>query len=169
MQREVKQLFDEAILLEMNAAQLYDIFRWEFPEDAFFWAKLSIEERNHAALLEAGRDHFSPLDCFPRDLLVPSVDEFIEVNEKISRLIQQYNENPPSREEAFNCALLLEKSNGELHFQQFMANKKGDPLDSLFQKLNMDNKDHAERILDYMRENNIQINEGTSKSEMAPR
>lgn len=157
MQQEVKELFDEAILLEINVAQLYDMFRWDFPEDALFWAKLSLEERNHAALLEAGRDNFNPLNCFPHDLLAPSVSALVEVNEEIIGLIRKYNQEPPSREEAFNKALFLERSAGELHFQHFMMKEKGGPLDAVFQRLNMDDKDHAERIKSYMEEHNISI------------
>jgi len=157
MTEEINKLFDEAILLEVNVAHLYDLFRWNFPEDASFWARLSIEERNHAALLEAGRDNFKPLDSFPDDLLAGSIKDLLKVNRGICDLMAHYDKIPPSKEEALNVALTIEKSAGELHFQEFMAKKGGDCLDQIFQKLNMDDKDHAKRILAYMRANDINV------------
>jgi len=157
MDKKLAKLFDEAICLEINVAQLYDIFRWYFPDDDFFWARLSMEERNHAALLEAGKNNFKPQDQFPDDILPSSIKDLSSVNLELSDLIDQYNKKPPSREEAFNIALDMEKAAGEFHFQKFMGKTTATTLDQIFQKLNMDDKDHAKRIHNYMAENGIAV------------
>ena len=62
----------------------------------------------------------------------------------------------PSREDAFNLALKLAQSAGEIHFQQFMEKSSGSKLDLIFKRLNGDDKDHAMRILSYMKDYGIE-------------
>jgi ferritin len=54
-------------------------------------------------------------------------------------------------------ALKMEMSAGELHFQHTMSRPADSKVLKLFQTLNQDDKDHAKRIRDYMKENQITI------------
>ena len=45
MKYALEQFIDEAIQLELNAAEIYLIFSGAIPEDANFWATLAWEEK----------------------------------------------------------------------------------------------------------------------------
>ena len=159
MHKELSQLFDESIQLELNVAGLYTIFQGAFPDDAFFWGKLVVEEKNHASLIRDGKLRFQPLDKFPLEMLASSLEELRSANSTIVKLLEKHQDTPPSREDAFNLALKLEQSAGEIHFQQFMEKSSTSKLDSIFQRLNRDDKDHAMRIRSYMKDHAIEIKE----------
>lgn len=157
MSSDLSELFEESISLELNAARLYQLFREIFPDDAVFWGQLEVEEKNHAALLQDGRDRFQPLGKFPVDILPSSITSLVWANRGIVTLIDKYRERPPSREEAFNTALSIEQSTGEAHFQQFMEKESSTKIEEIFRELNRTDKDHALRIRSYMKEHNIVI------------
>ncbi len=117
MKKELLELFDESIQLETNVAELYKIFGATFPDDAFFWKRLAMEEENHVTLLQNGKDRFGPLGKVPIQMLLPSIQELKSVNSEIKDIMKRCNGMTPSREEAFNIAIELEPSAGELHFQ----------------------------------------------------
>ena len=48
--RNVKELIDQSIQLELLVSKLYFIFYESYSEDAAFWWKLVEEEKNHAAI-----------------------------------------------------------------------------------------------------------------------
>lgn len=154
MEKQNNALIDESIGLELNVARLYLLFYKLFPDDADFWWQLSSEERNHGALIQSGRD-FLQGDRFPRDLMSARLEPLLETNQKIGGLIQKCTDVPPSREEAFHLALSLEYSAGELHFQTFMDADPKSNMATVFKELNGDDKDHALRIMRYMRRNGI--------------
>ncbi len=157
MNKELSLLFDESIQLEHNIAKLYETFYHAFPEDAHFWWELVLEEKNHASLLQSGKDRFEPLAKFPIEMMPPSIQELKSVNSEIQDIIKKYQDTIPSREDAFNIALKLEQSAGELHFQQFMEKESESELDRIFQRLNRDDKDHAEKLREYMNSHDINI------------
>lgn len=78
-------------------------------------------------------------------------------NKYIVQKIEDFRENPPTREEAFNMAVAMESSAGEIHYQRMMTGEAGSVVEKIFQKLNGDDKNHAKRIIAYMRNNNIQF------------
>ncbi|MFC1552728.1 rubrerythrin family protein [Candidatus Latescibacterota bacterium] len=152
----LNQIIQESIRLELNVAELYKVFNRVFPEDAYFWWTLFEEEENHAALIE----HAAKLRIMSEDILsemlAPSLETLKETNRKILSLAAEYNKNPPARDTAFNVALKIELSAGELHFQKFMSRQNEDDIIvQLFQRLNKDDKDHASRLLEYMSEHDI--------------
>jgi len=157
MDQELLLLFDESIQLESNVADLYVIFQDAFPEDADFWKTLIIEERNHADLLKSGKEHFAPVDTFPVDMLSTALEELKDANTALFRLMSQYQENPPSRETAFNMALRIEQSAGEIHFQKFMQKKADSHYADLFQRINGYYIDHEKRIRLYMKNHAIKV------------
>lgn len=159
MKKELLQLFDESIQLELNVAELYKIFYSAFPEDADFWWELVLEEKNHASLLQSGKDRFAPKGVFPKELISSSFEHLQDANKKLVTRIKKYRATPPPREATFNIALSLEQSSGEKHFQEFMDKSSGTSLDKIFQKLNSDNKNHAIRLYSYMKSHDINLQE----------
>lgn len=150
MSDKLTQLAEEAIRLELNIARLYLLFHDICPEDIEFWRTLVIEENNHAALIRSGIEFFVEAGFFPVEILPPSILELHQANQKLLSLIEQYDNKPPSREEAFKIALETERSAGEIHFQRMMTKSADSRVVELFQKLNLDDKDHAKRIQAYM-------------------
>ena len=71
--------------------------------------------------------------------------------------MNQFKDIPPSRNLAFNTALEIEDSAGELHFQDFMDKETNSEIDELFQFMNRQDKDHAKRIRSYMEDNDISV------------
>lgn len=159
MNKELSLLFDESIQLELNIAELYKIFCAAFPEDADFWWKLILEEKNHASLLQSGKDRFAPKGLFPKELILSSFEHLQGANKKLVTLIKRYRATPSPREATFNIALSLEQSLGEKQFQEFMDKSSEKSLDKIFQKLNSDNKNHAIRLHSYMKSHNINLQE----------
>ncbi|MBW2700559.1 MAG: rubrerythrin family protein [Deltaproteobacteria bacterium] len=153
-------LVDESISLELNMASLYLVFHKLFPEDADFWWTLVLEEKNHAALIRSGKDSFMAVDKFPSDLISENLQELKDTNGRIALFLKRCEVDPPSREEAFGLALELERSAGELHFQEFMEKEAGSKIDEIFRQLNKDDKDHEQRIRSYMESNGIRLRTG---------
>ena len=108
MDTEYYRLIDESIQLELLVSELYLVFHSSFPEDASFWWRLVEEERNHAALIKSAREYFAPVDRFPAGMVHNNLSELTEVNAALRTLLNTYSEIPPSRNEAFRCALDLE-------------------------------------------------------------
>lgn len=143
------QIIDESIKLELNVSKLYSLFHEIFPEHGDFWWTLSIEEKNHASLLLTGRDHFTTLGMVPLKLLPTQLNKLEMTNYELKFLVEKFELIPPSEEDAFDLAIQIEQSVGELHFQEFMKSKSDNPLEKVFHQLNKDDVDHAERIRRY--------------------
>ncbi len=161
MNKKLSQLIDESIKLELNVAEIYMVFYNTFPEDSGFWWKMALEEKSHANLIKSGRDTF--LDQFPSKLLAPSVQMLYKTNNKLTSLLKEYKKTPPSRESAFNIALDIEQSPGELHFQHAMEKSFTSSVMKTFQELNKDKKDHFNRIRTYMSDKGIEIRRHVTK------
>ncbi len=157
MENNFISLIDESINLELNVSNLYSLFFKLFPEDADFWWQLVLEEKNHAALIQSGKEYFEPLNKFPYDLLANSLEEVKDMNSSLKSMIQKLESAPPPREDAFNIAFELENSAGELHFQNFMNKEENLKIDDIFKQLNKDDKDHALRIALYMEKHGIPL------------
>lgn len=152
MDKNITSLFNEAIDLELNVANLYMFFYNKFPEDSDFWWKIMLEEKNHASLLKVGKEMLlSSIKSIPIEFSPPSIDQLIEANNKITSLLNEYKKRPPTRKAAFEIAIELENSAGEIHFQRSIDSDSTEiQVLDIFKKLNRDDKDHAKRILDYM-------------------
>ncbi|MGB0130930.1 rubrerythrin family protein [Chlorobium sp.] len=155
MTNMISEHLDESIKLELNLAKLYTVLNDLFPEDEDFWWQLAMEERGHAALLQQEKKQPQPLEFFPENLLAGDLEALIQANSRIAGLIEQYTKTTPSRKEAFSTALELELAAGESHFQNFLDTPSHSPSVEIFKQLNQEDRDHAERIKAYMRENGI--------------
>jgi hypothetical protein len=154
MSDALDKYINEAIELELNVSDLYLLFYSLFPQDKNFWWALSIEEKNHAALLKNLKLLFRVSHELPPDILPKNLEDLEITNKEIIAYIDTFK-NKPSRRKAFEYAIHLEESAGEVHFQVFAENKNLPEKFEIFQILNMDDKNHASRIQNYMNTNMI--------------
>lgn len=143
MDDKKKELLETAMQLELNVCDLYLMYRETFPEDKEFWEQMAKEEKHHAALLDLADDFF---DQFPKELIYNNLNELQAVNKTIRETIERYKQQPPSRKEAYTYAIQLEESAYELHYQKLLTEKTSTKARQTFQKLNEDDKNHAQRI-----------------------
>ena len=155
MDSDLLNLGQEAIKIEENVSNLYMIFHKSFAKDADFWWTLMIEEQNHAALIKSGINSFAKVGAFPKEILSNSLQELVDANKKLGSLIEEYRKQPPSRSKAFQVAIEVEKSAGEIHLLRAMESPAKSEAMELFQELNGKDKDHIERIQSYMNKNLI--------------
>lgn len=155
----MKELFEEAILMEKNVAELYLLFHQQLEEDASFWWELALEEENHAALLKTAREMMAMKNLAVPDDLLPDNLEDLKTSNALIREEYEVFRKTPSRNRAFQLALKIENSAGELHYDQFMHRTPDSRLRKVFFKLNGDDKDHARRIKEYMTRHGIPVGE----------
>ena len=156
MDKELSRILDESIQLELNVADLYLSFSHAFAEDKDFWSQLAEEESNHAALLEGGKLESLDEGQFPAKILTSNLDALIKANKEIRELLKEHKQKPPSsRASAFEIAIKVEESTGEIDFSCFMRQQADSSAAKLFQRVNSEDRDHARRIRNYMREKNI--------------
>jgi len=153
----LEKIIEESIALELNVSELYGLFCQFFEEDKDFWWTLKMEEINHSSLLKAARDAFFDADRFPQELICDSLPPLVDVNRHLKQMIAEFSSHPPSRETAFNIALMVERFAGELHFQKAMEQTEGSEILKTLQKLNKEDKNHERRIRSYMQDNKIKI------------
>jgi ferritin len=151
---QLDNYINEAIELELHVAELYLLFFTSFPPDADFWWKLSLEEKNHASILKSLKTLYRVVKRIPAEFTPENPDALKITNQKIRSVISTFKEHP-SREAAFMIACDIESSAGELEYQTFVENQSLESIYKVFQKLNGEDKDHAERIREYMKANNI--------------
>lgn len=155
MPKKIIALAEESINIELNVSKIYFLFNKLFPDDSDFWLKLAQEENNHADIIKNGIELFEPIDAFPHKILSHDLQKLKDTNEDLQFLLTEFKITPPSRDEAFNTALDIENSVGEMHFQQFLKKKHVSIFENIFQQLTEEDKDHSSRILTYMRDNDI--------------
>ena len=159
MKEEYRQVIEESIKIELQVAELYLLFYSYLPQDKEFWWKIALEEKNHAALIRSLGDLSEYLTEFPKNLFPSSVIELEKTNTVLSSLIEKFAAEPPDRETAFNTAIKIEESAGELHYQGFMENEKNSSMkvSEIFRQLNREDKNHSIRIRAYMLKNDIHV------------
>ena len=150
----IENYIDEAISLELNVSNLYFRFFELFPEDARFWWEIMIEEKNHAALLKSLKLAVHVIGNAPEEILALQTDDIREMNESIVQITRSFSKED-SRRDAFEIALKIEQSAGEAHFQTFIQSQNISEEYKIFQKLNLDDKDHLSRLRSYISENKI--------------
>ena len=155
MDQLVNIFLKESIAMELNVGDVYQLFSVKFPEDYDFWWKISMEEMNHAAVIETINDIFFTEIVHSTYSIEKQIEGLRQMNVTVKERIDQYKLNPPTRFEAFKYGFELENSIGELHFELFMTAVPNSPVFKIFQKLNGDDKNHAIRIINYMKNNSI--------------
>lgn len=159
MNREnLKRLIDESIQLELTMATLYELFHTAHPEDGEFWGQLYVEERSHANLLRTAKDSVIHKKEFPKTMVSESIKDVIQANKRIKHQLTLCKTNVPSRIEAFKIAIALENEVGESHFEQFMNHKAQNAVESVFQQINREDKNHEQRLRTYLKSLNESSN-----------
>ena len=151
MKYALEEFIDEAIQLELNAAEIYTIFSEIIPEDANFWATLAWEEKNHAAVLRTGKDVLMPIDQFPVEILPNVIQVLVDTNNWLNSLKEEFSECKPDRKTTFITAIKIESSAGEQHFQSVMNSASDSPVLKILQELCEDDIHHLQRIREYMK------------------
>jgi hypothetical protein len=150
--KDIGIILDAAIDLENTMSGLYAYFSNRFPGDFDFWEQLRIEELNHAALLRTTKDLLR-VNLFPEGLIMDDLEDY---ERTIAFINHSMNEKSiPNRKSAFELAHTIEKSSGELHFQETATKKDPDEITRIFMHLNGMDLDHAKRILEYQESNNL--------------
>ena len=152
MMSDIEKYLNQAIELELNISDLYLLFYSLFPQDSNFWWALSIEEKNHAALLKNLKQLYDVSHKVPDEVNPQNINEIESINKAIKSGLLSFKEHP-ERKKAFEYALTLEQSAGEAHYQKFAENENLPPIFEVFRQLNMDDKNHATRIRNYMLQN----------------
>lgn len=155
MDHAIRLYLKESVEMELNVGDVYQLFSAKFPQDYEFWWKISIEEMNHAALIESINDVFLTESVLPSDSIEKQTEDLRKMNHSVRGRIERYKLVPPTRLEAFKYGFELENSIGEYHFEYFMTTSTPSQMMKIFQKLNGDDINHAMRIDNYMKNNNI--------------
>jgi len=155
MKEIIKRFLVESISLELNVGDLYQLFSAKFTQDTNFWWKLSLEEMNHAALIESIDDLFLSEDLLPSESLETQTEALLAMNIHIRNQIEKFKLSPPTRSAAFQVAYEIENSIGESHFEIFMTSQPNSEVVKIMQKLNGDDINHAKRMTKYMKDNEI--------------
>ncbi|MFQ5416902.1 MAG: hypothetical protein ACE5FL_07630 [Myxococcota bacterium] len=153
MSDSLEALLDEAIRHEFTVSMLYFAFFQEFPDDGDLWWKLSVEESGHAGLLEAGRELFG--SEFGEEILPARVDILVEANEKLDKLLEQMDRQPPSREAACRIALEIETTTDAMIFEHALRPAGDADGPKISDRIRRDDQRHAERIRTYMKDQGI--------------
>ena len=157
MNEVIKLFLKESIALELNISDLYQLFSVKFRQDYNFWWKLSIEEMNHAALIESINDIFLSETILPSDSIEKQAHELEEMNCFIKEQVERFRSEPLSRADAFILASEIEHSIGESHFELFMTSQPNSTVMKIMQKLNGDDVNHGKKMAKYMTDNNIEF------------
>lgn len=153
----MKRLLEESVQLELNLGKLYRFFSNYFSEDNDFWWRLGLEENNHASLLKSGII-FLESGIFPENWSFANMDSIFQSNKYINELLERYENKGLKRKEAFQIALELEQSAAESHYQEAMVSPEiqdSSGLIDIFRNLNRYDKNHLQKIQDYMIKVNV--------------
>lgn len=154
---EKQRLIEQSIQLETNTSNLYAIFSNAHKAHTDLWSQLSMEEAGHAALIKNAAERCDIGELLSSEAISSSLDTLARCNHHVEALIEQFQETPPSSDEAFSIALELEQSAGEIHYQEFMNIGDDSLLDKVFRKLEQEDKAHSTQLHAYMAKHGIPI------------
>jgi hypothetical protein len=160
MNANIDDLLEASIRLELLVADLYLKYSEKFPEDKNFWWEISIEEKNHAALLKSGRIYLDK-GIFPAEIVEQNHAALEKSLRFIEGLIAKVSSGELSKAEAYNEARKIEASAAELHYQKLMEGVEGgdSKVASIFRSLGGDDRDHEERISGLISRHGLQLPE----------
>jgi len=142
---KITEYLNESIKLELNVSNLYMLFSEKLKSNKEFWYRLSIEEVNHASLLETIKSFFESNVKVEHLLDVEHINELIEFNKLFPVFIKSFSDEP-TIEKSKEIGIFIEQSIAETHYQNIMELSTDDKIINIFQQLNKDDKDHFKRI-----------------------
>jgi rubrerythrin len=144
----IRILLEESAQFEMDAYEIYSIFKGSNENDAEFWGQLANEELDHAGLLTKCLPLCSVEDEIACIISVDEIELIKEARRKIHQFMIEFQKNP-SPSNARDMAIEVENSIIENSYQKFMDAVPNSDLKQLFQLLNGKEKDHVKRIVHY--------------------
>ena len=162
MDKKTTEILDESIRQELLVSDIYSLFEKTFREDSEFWYKLSQEELNHSAILQAERDGFYEAGLLPEELVPADSETMQEQNILISDFLDILKKSPPSREQAFSIGFCLEGAMIETIFRSCVEENPETRALRIFQFLVGEERAHIERILQHASEIGISIEKTAS-------
>jgi rubrerythrin len=155
MDSTIEQLFNEAIRMERYVAALYRLYQKRFPEERALWDQLVLEEENHAAIIQSGRDYFFEEGLFPLEALDADLRQVQAINRSIQATIAAFRETPPELADALRRALEFESSSVEHYYQYVLQLPPESNAVVLFQELSNQSDSHERKILELMRKHGV--------------
>lgn len=152
----VSKILEQSIALEKGIRDLYFLLADYYHEDKIFWKKLAVEEQKHADVL-TGLRPWAAMGGNIEQYLLPDLEELIEKNIAIKKVIQRAKDQRPSREVAFSLAYKIELTASEIHYQNVITKDTDNKLLLSMQELCGADKDHAKRIRKRMDSLGIEI------------
>ena len=149
---QITELFEEAIKLERSVAALYLTYARLFPEHGEFWARLSQEEENHAAIIRSGMEQLYQFDLFPLQALATDVGSIKRNCQEIKDKIELFEISPPDLKSACEFAISIENGAGESHYQVTIDSAEKSRALIIFKNMASNDKDHADRIRKFLEE-----------------
>jgi len=146
------EVFNLLIDFESAISEIYMEFSRMFPDDKEFWWRIALEEKNHAAIIQSGRDVFNAMGLFPAELTSLSIDYLKQALAEKEALLSDVKEQPQnlSRKKAVALAIKIEERDIENIFQELMKVHPELKSIKVFQTLNKETCDHAVRLLRYL-------------------
>lgn len=142
---ELSELLERSIDLELSVSSLYGVYSRLFDDDRDFWWNLSLEEKNHAALLKSARIYLS-INRLPDEALLNDIEAIRSSIELVDGTINKYKSAPPSMDDAYVFAKRLEDMASELHLQKIVSVNSDDRILKIFHELGKGDANHALRI-----------------------
>jgi len=162
MAKKITEILDESIRQELLVSDFYGLFETIFREDREFWYKLSQEELNHSAILQAERDAFYEAGLLPEKLALADSETLQEQNNLLSDFLEKLKNSPPSIEQAFTIGVCLEGAITETVFRSCLEAYPETRALMIFQFLVGEERAHIERILQYAADMEISIEKTAS-------
>ena len=162
MDKKIAEMLNESIRQELLVSDFYGLFETIFREDREFWYKLSQEELNHSAILQAERDAFYEAGLLPEKLALADSETLQEQNVLLSDFLEILKKTPPSIEQAFSIGFCLEGSITETVFRSCLEAYPETRVLRIFQLIVGEERAHIERILQYASKMEISIEKTAS-------
>jgi len=162
MDKKITEILNESIRQELLVSDFYGLFETIFREDREFWYKLSQEELNHGAILQAERDEFYEAGLLPEELLLADLETLQEQNILLSDFLDKLKKSPPSIEQAFSIGFCLEGATIETIYRSCLEEYPETRALRIFQLMVGEERAHIERILQYASKMKISIEKTTS-------
>lgn len=140
-----RELLNAMVETETNMEKLYGLYAARFRDDRDFWEEIKSEENQHAAILQTG-ELYLLFNVLPDEALLDKLEALKATNLSIRTVTQEYAQHMPSKEEAYNYAVQMEKSLSEAFFQELLKMKGAPEIIAVWQKFGAESVDHSERI-----------------------
>jgi len=143
--RNVVQIIDESISFEMETYKLYSFFSETFSLESNFWNQLAEEELNHVTVLRKILSFYQGNESVLESISPSDIEEVRKSRNHLNKLFEEFKNNP-KRDIAFKIAMEIEESVSESSYQNFMTKITDNPVATMFQFLNGQEKDHLLRV-----------------------